>query len=138
LNWFEPTDEQRVQWAEFVKTRPDNVRKVIEAHGFAPWKLYRIEPNGNRVTINSFDEVADGSITMTVHVGGEFNVVSFSRSVFGISPDKLVECDLPGPNEPVGDFEMNPLEVKAIIEKIDSCGVPSVDFLLRSKKVNKP
>ncbi len=118
MNWFEPTEEQETQWKEFVRTRPDPVREVIEAHVFAPWKLYRMKSTGHRVTIYSFDEPKDGPVTMKVDVGGEFNVVTFSRRVFGVSPEDLVECDLPETGEPVGDLEMDPHEAKALIDEI--------------------
>src|SRR5271170_7870611 len=101
MNWFEPTEEQQTQWKEYVRTRPHAVRQIIETHAFTPWKLYRLKSSGHRVTIYSFDEPERGSITMKVDVSGEFNLVTFSRRVFGIAPEDLVECDLPTPDEPL-------------------------------------
>src|SRR5271166_392257 len=118
MNWFEPTEEQKLQWKEYVRTRPDVVREVIEAHDFAPWKLYRLKSSGHRVTIYSFDEPKNGPVTMKVDVSGEYNVVTFSRRVFGIDPEDLVECELPEPGEPVGDLDMDPYEAKALVAEI--------------------
>ena len=107
MNWFEPTDTERGEWEAWVLTRPRTVRDVIEKHGFAPWKLYRLKTSNHRVTIYSFAEPLDGSApTLKVHVTGEFNTVAFERTVFGIKPEDLVECDLPAPGELLGSADM--------------------------------
>ena len=94
---YEPTDEMKAEWAEFVASRPDVVRKVAER--FNPWTLYRIGKDGHRVTLYSFGEHEDGSVTLSVNVTGEFNCVMFERRVFGIKPEDLEECDLPDEGE---------------------------------------
>ena len=96
----EPTPEQEAGWKEWVAERPPVVRAVAER--FEPWSLYRLKTTGQRVTIHSFSE--DG--TMTVLVTGDFNLLTFSRSVFGINPDDLEPCDLPAPDEFLGDFHL--------------------------------
>ncbi len=46
-NRYEPSDEQRASWAEWLAERPLEVRKL--AKRFPPWKLYRLDPPGQRV-----------------------------------------------------------------------------------------
>lgn len=99
-HFYEPTDEMKNEWADFVSSRPDVVRKVAEK--FNPWTLYRIGKDGHRVTLYSFGEHKDGSVTLTVNVTGEFNCVMFERRVFGIKPEDLQECDFPAKNEITG------------------------------------
>lgn len=112
---FEPTDEQKTAWAEFVASRPDNVKAVAER--FFPWILYRLKSSGHRVTLCSFGEHEDGTVTLTVNVTGEFNAVMFERSVFGISPDDLEECELPTEDESTGTL-MGPQDVDANIDAL--------------------
>lgn len=91
----EPTLAQERKWRTWVAARPEAVRKIAER--FEPWSLYRMK-DGSRVTIVSFAE--DG--TVTVSLRGKYNAILFERSVFGVNPDELIPCDLPGPEEPVG------------------------------------
>ena len=100
--FYEPTAKQVKGWAKWVAKRPPVVRAVAER--FNPWTLYRLDDH--RVTLVSFSE--DG--TVTVAVTRHFNAVVFERQVFGIDPDRLVECDLPGENEMVGVLIPNPTE----------------------------
>jgi hypothetical protein len=96
-NIWVPNNEERKAWAAWVAGRPDAVRRVAER--FFPWILYRIK-SGHRVVLHAFDEPkGDGPVTVTVAVLAQFNGVVRERNVFGISPDELVECDLPAPNE---------------------------------------
>ncbi len=95
-HWMEPTDEAKQSWSDWVASRPDSVRKVAER--LNPWTLYKLKSTGQRVTVYSFSE--DG--TVTVNVTGEFNLITFDRQVFGISPNDLEECDLPSSNEATG------------------------------------
>lgn len=92
----QPTSKQEIEWKAWVESRPEPVRSI--AMRFDPWSLYLMKSTGHRVGIYSFSE--DG--TITVAVTGEFNAVAFDRRVFGISPEDLEECDLPGPDEIVG------------------------------------
>jgi hypothetical protein len=96
--WCEPTDEQVAGWAAWVASRPACVRVVAER--FEPWSLYRMtNVGGQRVTIASFGEDADGLVTLTVTVSAEFNLVLFERQVFGVDPDNLEPCELPTPQD---------------------------------------
>lgn len=97
---IEPTEEQERGYREWVASRPEHVRAVAER--FEPWSLYRIGPNGHRVTLLSFGEEKDGSVTLTVNVSAEFNMVMFERQVFGVKPEDLEPCDLPAADEILG------------------------------------
>ena len=96
----EPTDEQRQGWNDWVASRPECVRRIAEK--FDPWTLYRMNDTEHRVTLHSFGEDEDGTVTLTVDVTGQFNLVNFERQVFGVNPDNLTECDLPDKGEPLG------------------------------------
>ncbi len=85
------------EWEAWKKGRPAIVLATCER--LPPDRLYRMKSTGHRVTILAYGE--DG--TVRVDVSGAFNRVVFSRQVFGISADDLEECDLPGPDEDVGD-----------------------------------
>lgn len=106
MKYVEPTEEQLALWKEWLAERPEEVRKVAER--FDPWTLYRMKSTGQRVTLLAVGE--DG--TVRVNVTGEFNLLSHERAVFGIDPDDLVECDLPGDDEPLGTFDLTVDEVK--------------------------
>jgi hypothetical protein len=60
----EPTPEQEKMWSDWVAERPDNVRAVAEK--LNPWTLYRLKTTGQRVTIASFSEGEDESVTVTM------------------------------------------------------------------------
>lgn len=113
MNFYEPTDDQRAMWDAWVAERPDAVRTVAER--VKPWALYRMRSTGQRVTLCSLGEHDDGSVTVTVDVSGEFNLIVFGRRVFGISPDDLEECDIPATTEPLGAVLTNDTEVKAYL-----------------------
>jgi hypothetical protein len=108
-NIFEPTDQQKSDWNEWVRNRPDKIREIAEK--VFPWKLYRLKSSGHRVTVYSIDEPADTNVepTLKVIVSGDYNKVLFERTVFGIKLEDLEECDLPSPDEPVGSLNM-PIE----------------------------
>lgn len=80
--FYEPTPEQKSAWKTWVAERPLTVRAVAER--FDPWSLYRMKPNGERVTIASFGEGENGVVTVTVNVTAEYNFVLFERQVFGV------------------------------------------------------
>lgn len=98
--FIEPTPKQQKGWNKWIASRPPNVRAVAEK--LEPWSLYRMKPDGQRVTLISLSEGEDGTVTLTVAVTGEFNLTMFDRQVFGVDPDSLEPCDLPQPDEPTG------------------------------------
>lgn len=114
-NIKEPTQADRRAWKKWLKGRPSHVRAVAER--FEPWKLYRMKSTGQRVTVYSFGEGEDKTVTLTVTITGEFNLIHFARNVFGIDPNDLEECDLPAPGEPVG-ATMTPEQVAENIDEI--------------------
>ena len=92
---FDTMKEQKFD--KWVATLPQICQDV--AKRIRPDTLYRLGETGQRVYPLSYAE--DG--TITVAVDSRFNfITSFERQVFGINPDDLTECDLPGPNDPVG------------------------------------
>jgi hypothetical protein len=97
---YEPSSEQQTEWLRFVESRPPAVRNV--ARQFSPWLLYRIKESGHRVVIYCFEENDDGTVTLKVDVTAAFNALMFERRVFGVKPEDLEECDLPGPCELLG------------------------------------
>ena len=97
-NIYEPTPEKERVYQEWLASRPAHVREV--AARFRPWILYKM--GDHRVLVYSFGEKLDGSVNLTVNVSAQYNFVTFERSVFGVDPNELTECDLPGPEEPVG------------------------------------
>lgn len=99
-------------WNEWVKTRPDVVRAVCER--LPPDRLYRMKSTGSRVTLYSYSE--DG--TVTVDITGEYNAHVMDRQVFGIDPDDLQECDLPGADEPLGTLLTDDADVEAYIDMV--------------------
>lgn len=92
----EMTAAELVDWNLWVDDLPAEMREGVRAK--PPWLLYRHAATGQRVTICSYAE--DGTVTMAV--GGEYNLVSFERNVFGVPITALEECDLPGSDEDTG------------------------------------
>jgi hypothetical protein len=112
----EPTPDQVAVWEKWVAEQPAAIRAVAEK--FDPWSLYRLRDSGDRVTIHGLNGSIDGPVTMMVNVLGEFNKVVFERQVFGIDPDDLEPCDLPGPEEDLGALLTDDDEIKAYIDAI--------------------
>jgi hypothetical protein len=112
----EPAATEEAAFKEWLRSRPENVRAVAEK--FDPWTLYRLKTTGQRVGIVSFSEAKDGSVTLTVSVTGQFNLVEFDRNVFGILPDDLEPCDPPAEGEEVGTLLTDKKEIDAYIDLI--------------------
>lgn len=88
MELYQPTDEQQALWDEWVEDRPEHVAWV--ARDFNPWTLYEFKETGQKVTLESFEEQQDGSVTLRVHVSPSHNPhCFFPRDVFGVSPDLL-------------------------------------------------
>jgi len=96
-NWMEWPDEKEQLWQEWLKNKPPIIKEL--AARFPPYKLFRLKPTGQRGPIVSLSE----SGTVTMQITGDFNRVMFAKNVFGLNPDDLEECDLPGPDELLGD-----------------------------------
>ena len=128
--YTEPTSKEFEAWSQWVSDRPDNVRKVAER--FNPWTLYKLGPDGHRVYVLGFDEQKDGTVTLTVGISGQFNLVSFERNVFGINPDDLTECDLPTAEEVLG-VVLNGQEVQSALDGIEGAD-PRMEAISESVK----
>ncbi len=120
-NWYEPSDLMRAQFRGWAEERPPRIRETIERLQLAPWKLYRLDSDraSHRVYISSFGEPRDPNapITVRVMVTGEFNLVAMEREVFGIDPEKLVECELPTKDEPLGSAGLTVEQVRQMMDK---------------------
>ena len=112
--FYEPTKAQERGWRKWVAGRPPSVRAVAER--FDIWSLYRLKSSGEIVTIASFQEAVDGVITLTVNITGEYNVVLFDKSVFGIDPSDMEPCDAPAADAPVGTV----LSADEVTENLDA------------------
>jgi len=99
-------------WDEWVATRPECVQLL--AKKLPPNRLYRLSPSGSRVTLLSYSE----DNTVTVAITGQFNALIFDRQVFGISPDDLKECDLPGSDEVLGALLTDPADIQSHIDNM--------------------
>ena len=94
------TPEQQAEWDAWVAGRPPIVRAM--AARVAPNRLYRLRTTGQRVFPVAYSENG----TLRVYVSGGYNCVAFERHVFGIDPEDLTECDLPGPDEILGSLNL--------------------------------
>lgn len=90
----------------WIDSLPEGPR--AKANEYPPNKLYRMK-DGHRVVMYSYDENDDGTCTTCqVIVSAKYNFVMFERRVFGVSFDDLEECDLPGPEEKLGNMGLTP------------------------------
>lgn len=93
---MEPSSEAQQGYEQWMTERPECVRKLVTKHGFNPWTLYQMKSTKHIVTIYSYSEHEDGTVTLTVSVSLKFNrVLAFERNVFGVKPEDLEECALP-------------------------------------------
>jgi len=113
---IEWSEEQEKAWEDWVSTRPQIIKDLCKR--FPPYNLYRLKNSGHRVTLYSYSENG----TITVNVTGEYNAVMFDRQVFGIKPEDLKECDLPGTDEEIGTV----LTVEEDVEEFIDIVRPSV------------
>ena len=105
-----PLDVTDSEYLEWFYGRPAVIQEMIRSH--PPNKLYRHKETGQRLLIHSYSE----DRTVSVIVSGKYNRVMFERNVFGTSIDQLEECDLPGPDEPVGVGITDPEELEMFID----------------------
>jgi hypothetical protein len=117
MNIHDPTEDDIASYNEWGASRPPAVQEL--AKRFLPWKLYKLKSSGHRVTIYSIGEPIEAgkTLTFTVNVLGKYNRVAFERRVFGIPPDDLEECDLPGPDEVLGSDDMTIEEVQERLKR---------------------
>lgn len=93
---IELTPEQEEESRKWLEEKPQAIRDMVAK--IPPDRLYRIKPDGKRVCIYAYAENG----TVSVIVSGKYNLVAMDRLVFGVKPEDLEECDLPGPDEKVG------------------------------------
>ena len=100
---------------KWLEGRPPIIQDLCKK--FPPDRLYLYKPTNHRVTLYSYSE--DG--TMTIVVSGDYNAVVFPRQVFGIKPEDLVECDLPGEKRKIMLSEMAQLYRKETGKQAWAC-----------------
>ena len=84
------SDEQKHLWTDWVAERPPIIKDLCAR--FLPNRLYHLKTTDQRVIPSAFYE----DNTLLVIVPRLFNGGIFpTKSVFGIKPDDLEECDLP-------------------------------------------
>ena len=116
--FYEFSADQQRDWDEWLASRPEKIRQL--ALKFPPNRLFLLKSTNQKVSPVSYNE----SGTITVLVSGDFNLVSFERRVFGIAPDDLEECDIPGSKETVGVLFTKDEDVKMLINELrkTKCG----------------
>jgi len=136
-----PTDDQVREWVDWLAARPAPIRAAVARYRIDPWTLYRLKTTGQRVFVLAFFEPGkdDSRVLCRVAVTGQFNVVAFERSVFGVDPGDLEECDLPRPDERVGALDLPVEVVKALREKYPLHLPPAaVDALIACYPLKSP
>lgn len=112
----EVTDEMVAKYERWIQSDDFSEAAAANARRFPPWKLFRMQDTGQRVTTLAFAD--DG--TIRVLVSGEYNFLVFERQVYGIDPNNLEECDLPLPNERLGVILTTDEELDSYIGDIKS------------------
>ena len=99
------------EYEKWAASCPKVIQEMIKHHPVN--LLYRLTTSNHRCTIHSYSENG----TITVDITGQYNKVVFSRTVWGVNPSHLVECDLPTEGEEVGDLcEIYNIEPKDMVE----------------------
>jgi hypothetical protein len=96
--WMEPTKKQLKEFNAWLAERPPKIRKMVEQ--YPPWELYRLKDTGHRCRIIGYSP--DG--TVSVNIPAIYNLITFERNVFGVTLDALKPCELPAPDELVGEI----------------------------------
>ena len=90
------------EWHPWIASRPPVIQALWQR--CPPNRLYRMAETGQIVYPVAYNEGG----TLTVMVSGRFNLVMFERTVFGVSPDDLTECEWPTHDAIVGDLGLSP------------------------------
>lgn len=123
---FEWTEENKAEFDTWLKGKSDAVQVLTSLK--PPNLLYRMKSTGHRVPIISYND----NWTLSVYVSGTYNFVTFERTVFGVPPEDLVECDLPGPDDPLG-YVLEKSEVENILRTSKENPFAAVDELAQKK-----
>lgn len=54
MKWYNPTEEQRINWRRNVLNLPVDLQRLAQAH--PPWNLYRLESTGQCVYVTNIAE----------------------------------------------------------------------------------
>ena len=99
-------------WEEQLELMPDKVAEL--ARQFPPNRLYKLHPTGQRVEVVCWGE--DQSVA--IFLSGEYHLLTFERIVFGVMPEYLEECDLPGPEEVTGALLTTDEQIKDYLDRM--------------------
>lgn len=106
------TDEQKQLVADWIKECPGAITEMVASHPGN--KLYKMKQTGQRCEIHAYSE----DRTVTVLITGKYNRLICDRTVYGVPIDDLEECDLPGPDEPLGSLLTEQKGIDAYVEAI--------------------
>ncbi len=95
-DFMKPSAKVLREHRKWLAARPPAIRELAER--FPPWSLFRLKSTGHRVHVIAYGENG----TLRVAVTGRFNALAFERQVFGVDPNDMEPCELPGPDEPLG------------------------------------
>jgi hypothetical protein len=110
-----PTPEQEQAWINWLADQPPYVGAVGKR--LDPWSLFWLRDQ--RVTICGFNsDPKTEKVTVQVNVTGQFNLVMFDKTVFGVDPNDLTPADLPAPDEPLGAVLKGEKEIEEYIELV--------------------
>lgn len=102
----------QAEWEAWVDGRPQEVRRLCQV--FPPDRLYRMKSTGHRVVICSYSENG----TVMVDVLAAYNRLTFERTVFGVKPEDLEECELPGEGEELGALLTEPKAIENFLDEV--------------------
>lgn len=114
--------EQEDGWLQWLSAQSPTVQSL--AAKLDPRKLYLMKSTQCRVTIHSYNDLGLVGVSVT----GRYNHIPFNHHEFGVLPADLVECDLPGPDEPLGVDCSTLEEVQAYLASIGASGGVSSAF----------
>jgi hypothetical protein len=109
---FEMTPDQEKEWQQWLADKPLIIREL--AAKYPPDRLYLLKTTGQKGLIESYFE--DGTVRMSFD--GRYCKVLFAKSVFGLRPADLEECELPGPGETGNYCQENNVDPESLIPEI--------------------
>lgn len=96
MKLYELTGEKLEEYNKWLKSRPRTIQKLCQK--CPPDRLYRIRDTGERCYIVAYSE----DRTIRVAITGKYNYTMIDKTVFGLLPEDLEECDGPEPDEKIG------------------------------------
>lgn len=94
---YDMSGEKLETWRRLLESMSPECRALAKRYPVN--KLYRIKSTGMRGYPIAYSE----DLTISLNVTGEYNRVTFSHIVFGLTEEHIEECELPLPGEDLGD-----------------------------------